>query len=61
VVVYRAVGNHLRSRKDDFSALIWFYVFSAVLVAASFWNFLGAGGFGFLINLPIINFYEHGT
>ncbi len=31
------------------------------LVAASFWNFLGAGVFGFLINLPIINFYEHGT
>jgi len=31
------------------------------LVAASFWNFLGAGVFGFVINLPIINFYEHGT
>jgi len=31
------------------------------LVAASFWNFMGAGIFGFLINLPIINFYEHGT
>ncbi len=31
------------------------------LVAASFWNFLGAGIFGFVINLPIINFYEHGT
>jgi nitric oxide reductase subunit B len=31
------------------------------LVAASFWNFLGAGVFGFLINLPIVNYYEHGT
>ncbi|MEE4241040.1 MAG: cbb3-type cytochrome c oxidase subunit I [Desulfopila sp.] len=31
------------------------------LVAASFWNFLGAGIFGFIINLPIVNFYEHGT
>jgi nitric oxide reductase subunit B len=31
------------------------------LVASSFWNFLGAGIFGFLINLPIINYYEHGT
>jgi len=31
------------------------------LVAASFWNFLGAGIFGFVINLPIVNFYEHGT
>jgi len=31
------------------------------LVASSFWNFLGAGVFGFIINLPIINYYEHGT
>ncbi len=31
------------------------------LVASSFWNFLGAAVFGFLINLPIINYYEHGT
>jgi len=31
------------------------------LVASSFWNFLGAGIFGFLINLPIINYYEHAT
>lgn len=31
------------------------------LVASSFWNFLGAGVFGFLINLPIVNYHEHGT
>lgn len=31
------------------------------LVASSVWNFVGAGVFGFLINLPIINYYEHGT
>jgi len=31
------------------------------LVASSFWNFLGASVFGFLINLPIVNYYEHGT
>ncbi len=31
------------------------------IVASSFWNFLGAGVFGFLINLPIVNYYEHGT
>ncbi len=36
LVVYRAVGSHLASHKDDFSALIWFYVFSAVLVVAFF-------------------------
>ncbi|RME27093.1 MAG: nitric-oxide reductase large subunit [Deltaproteobacteria bacterium] len=31
------------------------------LVASSVWNFIGAGVFGFLINLPIVNYYEHGT
>jgi nitric oxide reductase subunit B len=31
------------------------------LVASSFWNFLGAAVFGFVINLPIVNYYEHGT
>lgn len=31
------------------------------LTASSFWNFLGAGVFGFIINLPIINYYEHAT
>jgi len=31
------------------------------LIASSFWNFLGAGVFGFIINTPIINYYEHGT
>lgn len=31
------------------------------LIASSFWNFLGAGVFGFVINLPIINYYEHAT
>jgi len=31
------------------------------LIASSFWNFVGGGVFGFAINLPIINYYEHGT
>jgi nitric oxide reductase subunit B len=31
------------------------------LTASSVWNFVGAGMFGFLINLPIINYYEHAT
>jgi nitric oxide reductase subunit B len=31
------------------------------LVAVNFWNFLGAGVFGFMINLPIVNYYQHGT
>ncbi len=31
------------------------------LVSVGFWNFVGAGIFGFLINLPIVSYYEIGT
>lgn len=31
------------------------------LIAVGFWNFLGAGIFGFLINLPIVSYWEIGT
>jgi nitric oxide reductase large subunit len=31
------------------------------LAAVGFWNFVGAGVFGFLINLPIVSFWEIGT
>jgi nitric oxide reductase subunit B len=36
----------------------WTFYF---LIAVGFWNFLGAGIFGFLINLPIVSYYEVGT
>jgi len=32
-----------------------------LLVAVNFWNFFGAGVMGIIINLPIMNYYEHGT
>jgi nitric oxide reductase subunit B len=47
----------IRAKGNDFSYR-WPMYF---LVASSFWNFLGAGVFGFLINLPIVNYFEHGT
>ena len=31
------------------------------IVASGVWNFVGAGVLGFFINLPLINYYEHGT
>lgn len=31
------------------------------LVAVGFWNFVGAGIFGFLVNLPIVSYYQIGT
>ena len=36
----------------------WVFYF---LMAVGFWNFVGAGIFGFLINLPIISYFEIGT
>jgi nitric oxide reductase subunit B len=36
----------------------WTFYF---LMAVGFWNFVGAGIFGLLINLPIISYYETGT
>jgi len=36
----------------------WTFYF---LMAVGFWNFLGAGVFGFLINLPIVSYFEVGT
>ena len=31
------------------------------LMGVGFWNFVGAGVFGFLINLPIVSYFEVGT
>jgi nitric oxide reductase subunit B len=31
------------------------------IVASGLWNFVGAGVLGFFINLPLVNYYEHGT
>jgi len=36
----------------------WTFYF---LMAVGFWNFVGAGVFGFLINTPIISYFEVGT
>jgi nitric oxide reductase subunit B len=36
----------------------WVFLF---LMAVGFWNFVGAGIFGFLINLPIVSYFEIGT
>ena len=47
----------IRAEGKDFSYR-WPLYF---LTASSVWNFFGAGIFGFVINLPIINYYEHAT
>lgn len=52
-----------QGQKDDQGRTIsvphrWTFYF---LMAVGFWNFVGAGMFGFLINLPIVSYYEVGT
>ena len=48
-----------RVRLDSFAGgQIWAIYF---LMAVGFWNFVGAGVFGFLINLPIVSYFEVGT
>ncbi|MEO5745473.1 MAG: cbb3-type cytochrome c oxidase subunit I [Terracoccus sp.] len=52
------LGSRQESRSGAPFPHRWAVMF---LVAVGFWNFLGAGVFGFLINLPIVSYYEIGT
>jgi nitric oxide reductase subunit B len=38
-----------------YAASFWF------LIATAFWNLVGAGGLGFLINLPFVSYFQHGS
>ena len=51
-------GRVRRLREADPIPHKWTFYF---LMAVGFWNFVGAGIFGFLINLPIISYFEVGT
>jgi len=53
----------MRSNKDEKGNEItfphkWTFYF---LISVGVWNFIGAGIFGFLINLPVVSYYEAGT
>ena len=53
----------MRSKTDEHGNKLpfpqkWAFYF---LIAVGVWNFVGAGIFGFLINLPVISYYEIGT
>ncbi len=50
-------GSAMSTSSADFPHK-WAVMF---LIAVGFWNFLGAGIFGFLINLPIVSYWEIGT
>lgn len=56
-------GRLIRTKRDEQGNKIpfphrWTFNF---LIAVGVWNFIGAGVFGFLINLPVISYYQTGT
>ena len=52
------LGSRQQSRSSAPFPHRWAVMF---LVAVGFWNFVGAGIFGFLVNLPIVSYYQIGT
>jgi len=52
-----AVGDVAHSELQGFG----FPAVFKFLIAVNFWNFFGAGVLGIIINLPIMNYFEHGT
>jgi nitric oxide reductase subunit B len=52
------LGTHQESKSSAPFPHLWSVMF---LASVGFWNFLGVGIFGFLINLPIVSYYEIGT
>lgn len=58
-VLYRALGEYrsFATQSTEFPYSIPFLF----IVGATLWNFVGAGVLGFFLNLPVLNYYEHGT
>ena len=57
-ILYEALGQYrAMSESGGFPYRLPFMF----IVASGVWNFVGAGVLGFFINLPLINYYEHGT
>lgn len=50
-----------KSQSEGSSGTFGFSGTFLFLLGVNFWNFFGAGVMGFIINLPIANYYEHGT
>ncbi len=59
LILFEAMGQYraLATSGETFPYTLPFMF----IIASGFWNFLGAGVLGFFINLPIVNYYEHGT
>lgn len=58
-ILYEAIGQY-RAMSDGGASFPYTLPFMFI-VASGVWNFVGAGVLGFFINLPFINYFEHGT
>lgn len=52
----RAAESQIQGRQKYLMDGVWLFI-----LGVNFWNIVGAGVFGSLINLPIVNYYEHAT
>ncbi|WP_137284416.1 nitric-oxide reductase large subunit [Halorussus salinisoli] len=58
-ILYEAIGQYrAMSGSDESFPYTLPFMF---IIASGVWNFVGAGVLGFFINLPFINYFEHGT
>jgi nitric oxide reductase subunit B len=53
---HRAGKNLVEGKQTFVMEGVWLFI-----LGVNFWNIFGAGVFGSVINLPIVNYYEHGT
>ncbi|GGL42357.1 nitric oxide reductase subunit B [Halarchaeum grantii] len=58
-ILFEAIGEY-RAMRDAGESFPYTLPFMFI-VASGVWNFVGAGVLGFFINLPLVNYYEHGT
>jgi nitric oxide reductase subunit B len=58
-ILYEALGQYAAMTESE--GTFPYKLPFMFIVASGFWNFVGAGVLGFFINLPLINYYEHGT
>jgi hypothetical protein len=58
-ILYRSFGEYrsMRAQGEEFPYTLPLLF----IIGSSIWNFIGGGVLGFFINLPVINYYEHGT
>ncbi|MFC7223912.1 nitric-oxide reductase large subunit [Halalkalicoccus sp. GCM10025322] len=58
-ILYRSLGEYrsMKVQGEEFP----YKLPLLFIIGSSVWNFVGGGVLGFFINLPVINYYEHGT